>query len=122
MLKEDGAALCSMAAPLTLSKLTPHCLEVTRPKVSATMPVALTTHSRVLIEWLRKPQNFVTSSRPPWSHSGCGWCPLSTLSALCMTLRLLRLPESLIVRPPGGPVRRGEAGRVGVLGTVVKLR
>ena len=48
----------------------------------------------------------------------------TTLSRLCMTLRLLRPPESLIVRPPGGgQVHRGRDGAARPeLGTVVKLR
>ena len=89
---------------------------------NALQAVAQSPHTpRVLIEWLRKPQNFVTSSGPstsgvvgPWSGSlWCCGCPLSTLSSLCMTLRLLRPTESLIVRPPG-QCGAGQAGRVGV--------
>lgn len=84
-------------------------LRLLGPVLAAMLGLWLSPHSRVLIEWLRKPQNFVTR---------LGWLVVeltlvlrvSTLSRLCMTLRLLRPAESLIVRPPGGPVRLSGGG------------
>ena len=65
MLKEDGAALCSMAAltGLTLTKLTPGWSLSWGYSMYRPQCLWLSPHTpRVLIEWLRKPQNFVTRS------------------------------------------------------------
>ena len=75
MLKEDGAALCSMAAPLTIFTGWPwgdHCLEVTWPSIGRNArPVALTTLP--CIDWVvEKTTEFChqVGLAGGWAHSG----------------------------------------------------